>query len=139
MKSQITHSSKSIFRPPSHHKIKEINVSNWKNEKVNIPLYTSYSFNRLEIYLKESFGKLNNKLGKIESIEESNSQIFEIMKELLIKINNSIERLESRIAGDNQRTIPKDSLDASSNNSSSSPINSTSFAKYNRSNKNAKK
>ena len=61
------------------------------------------------------------------------------MKELFIKINNSIERLESRIAGDNQRTIPKDSLDASSNNSSSNPINSTSFAKYNRRNKNAKK
>ena len=136
MKSQITHQSKSIPRPPSHHKIKEIKVSNRKNENVN---FTSYSFNRLEIYLKESFGKLNNKLGKIESIEESNSQIFEIMKELLIKINNSIERLENRIAGDNQRTIPKDSLNAFSNNSSSSPINSTSFAKYNRRNKNAKK
>ena len=78
-------------------------------------------------------------MGKIESIEESNSQNFEIMKELLIKINNSIERLKSRIAGDNQRTIPKKSLDASSNNSSSSPINSKSFAKYNRRNKNAKK
>ena len=78
-------------------------------------------------------------MGKIESIEESNSQIFEIMKELLIKINNSIERLENRIAGDNQRTIPKDSLNAFSNNSFSSPINSTSFAKYNRWNKNAKK
>ena len=136
MKSQITHQSKSIPRPPSHHKIKEIKVSNRKNENVN---FTSYSFNRLEIYLKESFGKLNNKLGKIESIEESNSQIFEIMKELLIKINNSIERLKSRIAEDKQRTIPKDSLDSSSNNSSSSPINSASFAKYNRRNKNSKK
>ena len=78
-------------------------------------------------------------MGKIESIEESNSQNFEIMKELLIKINNSIERLKSRIAGDKQRTIPKDSLDSSSNNLSSSPINSASFAKYNRRNKNSKK
>ena len=78
-------------------------------------------------------------MGKIESIEESNSQNFEIMKELLIKINNSIERLKSRIAEDKQRTIPKDSLDSSSNNSSSSTINSASFAKYNRRNKNSKK
>ena len=78
MKSQITFSSKSIPRPPSHHKIKEIKFSNRKNENVNIPLFTSYSFNQLEIYLKESFGKLNKSWGKLKALKKVISKISKL-------------------------------------------------------------
>ena len=67
------------------------------------------------------------RLGKIEVDARKNaSDIIDVLN----KINGSIKSLENLLSNDIKKTLPKDSLETSSNNSFNSSSESKCLAKY---------
>ena len=126
-----TYSSKTIPHPSYKRRNVVTQNSNLKSENINNPIYLTNSLLKLELSLKKQYRQIETKLGKIGVNAKKNTS--DIISALL-KINDSIKSLENLLSDAVKRTLPKDSLDSSSNNSFYSASETKSLAKYKRRN-----